>query len=192
VNAAFAAWQSYSSVGSASLRCAVWHCSSSQRAPCHASASKLHQVANRSRSERRSIGRRASRQPRAPLKVPSRPRAAPLNGRVAQVVRAFEGRARLSERAVGDGPDSHVLDHFSPTRSRLERERDAPYHRTTWATRPNVGARAAHGRHRAPGVFCFSSWFPGSDSKGSIGSSTDSASVMSGVADFCAWPMMNP
>jgi hypothetical protein len=67
-------------------------------------------------------------------------KSAPTAGRVSQVIRAFEGRARLSERAVGDGPDLHVLDNFSPTR---RARRDAPYHRTTWATPAAVGGYAS-------------------------------------------------
>jgi hypothetical protein len=60
----------------------------------------------------------------------------PPRGRVAQVVHPVGGRARLSERAVGGGPDPHVSESFSPTR---RARRDAPYLGAAWATRPHVG-----------------------------------------------------
>jgi CTP:molybdopterin cytidylyltransferase MocA len=63
----------------------------------------------------------------------------PSDRSIAEVLRTREGRARLSERAVGVGSDLHVLDSPSPTR---RARRDAPYPGAAWATRAVVGGCA--------------------------------------------------
>jgi hypothetical protein len=66
-------------------------------------------------------------------------KTAPANGRVAQAVRACEGRARCPQRAVEGRPNPHVSNIFGRSRRAGD---SAPYPRTGWATRPDVGGYA--------------------------------------------------